>query len=231
MTDLYDDIPHPTDDDAPPPDNDYAGIPVDEDTGEIHDDPDDPMVQLYGMLTALQADQEQQQQRLTDIEDMLKAVPDGPWNWANLTGPERRKLWERLYQWVNWLEDRYLRHLFPTRGAIPEWPADWYRHPVAVEILTALMVAHAAAYRKKASPPSFALVEWHERCLWPTLARIDALKLWSRDDTTRDWNGPTPHPTRRNDTRFTQWMMSDVTPASTAPSTPPLPPLPSAEPV
>ncbi len=102
---------------------------------------------------------------------------------------------ERLYEWVSWLEDRYLRNLFPVSGIIPEVPADWYRHPVAVEMLTALMVSHAAAYRKKAAPPSFALVEWHERCLWPTLARMESLKLFTRGVADSDWDGPIESPT------------------------------------
>lgn len=219
MTDLDDHTPALTHDDAPPADEAYAGIPVDQATGEVHDDaPDELFARLLAAIAATQEEQqEQQQQRLADLEDMLKAVPDGPWNWAHLTGPERQELWERLYEWVCWLEDRYLRNLFPTRGIVPEWPADWYRHPVAVEMLTALMVAHAAAYRRKAAPPSFALVDWHERCLWPTLARMEALNLFPRDTITHDWDGPTQRPTRRDETRFARWCETDSAPPQNAP--------------
>lgn len=83
-------------------------------------------------------------------------------------------------------------------------------------MLTALMVAHAAAYRKKAAAPSFALVEWHERCLWPTLARMETLKLFTRGIADTDWDGPTERPTRRNKDRFTTWMDAEVTPPAVA---------------
>lgn len=229
-------FPPPSDEDAPPADP-YAGDapPADPHAGEgaagghadpwadpvtgvvTDDDPSDPLLKVAQAVAALQDNVEALQQRLDQIEDDIRAAPDGPWNWANLTAEARKKLWVRLYAWVSWLEDRYLRNLFPDRGLIPELPADWYRHPVAVEMLTALMVAHAAAYRKKAAAPSFALVEWHERCLWPTLARLDALKLWSREDAARDWNGPDSRPTRRNDDRFMEWVAADAAPSEQAP--------------
>lgn len=119
-------------------------------------------------------------------------------------------MWERLYEWVTWLEDRYLRYLSPSKDGIPELIPDWYRPPIAVELLTSLMVAHAAAYRKKASIPSFVLVEWHERCLWPTPARMDHLGLF-RGATSRElWNGPAPHETHRDNDRFTEWVVQDT---------------------
>jgi hypothetical protein len=43
-----------------------------------------------------------------------------------------------------------------------------------VEQLTALMVAHKASYHPKSKKPSHALVDWFQRCLWPTM---DTLKL------------------------------------------------------
>jgi hypothetical protein len=44
---------------------------------------------------------------------------------------------------------------------------------VAVEELTALMVAWKAAYSQKEAAPSEALVNWHDRWLWPTLHRLN----------------------------------------------------------
>lgn len=162
------------------------------------------------VLAALLESVEQHQERLDALQELLNATPDGPWNWSRLSSEERRKLWERLYEWVTWLEDRYLRYLSPSKDGIPELVPDWYRHPIAVELLTSLMVAHAAAYRKKASIPSFVLVEWHERCLWPTLARMDHLGLF-RGATSRElWNGPEPHETHRDVDRFTEWVVQDT---------------------
>lgn len=49
----------------------------------------------------------------------------------------------------------------------------YYRNPDVVEQLTALMVAHKASYHPKAKTPSHMLVDWFQRCLWPTM---DSLK-------------------------------------------------------
>lgn len=153
---------------------------------------------------------EAQQKEMDDLQASLAAAPDGPFAWAELRGLEREMLWRRLYDWVTWLEDRYLRNLSVARQGIPALHADWYRHPVAVEMLTALMVAHFAAYREKAAPPSFALVDWHERALWPTLARMEALGLFKREDEEKDWDGPEARNTRRDSSRFYGWLDADV---------------------
>jgi len=150
------------------------------------------------------------QKQLDDLTDSLTAAPDGPWAWAVLRGAERENLWKRLFEWVTWLEDRYLRNLSPSRPGIPALHADWYRHPVAVELMTSLMVAHIAAYRKKATAPSFLLVDWHERALWPTLRRMDELGLFGTEHKENDWNGPELRPTRRDPDRFNRWMAADV---------------------
>ncbi|MBD8519138.1 SNARE domain-containing protein [Plantibacter sp. CFBP 8804] len=172
---------------------------------------------LRGTAGTLQETIERHEGRLDDLDEMLQAIPDGPWAWHMLNTPERRKLWERLYGWVAWLEDRYLRNLSGSRTGV--FPADWYRHPVAVELLTALMVAHTSAYRRKASAPSFALVEWHERCLWPTLDRMSRLGLFPTDTETSNWDGPQLRPTRRDDDRFASFLTADLA-AATGTDTP-----------
>lgn len=160
------------------------------------------------ILASLLESVENHQERLDALQELLNATPDGPWNWSRLSDEERRKLWTRLYEWVHWLEDRYLRYLSPAKNGIPELVPDWYRHPIAVELLTSLMVAHASAYRKKASIPSFALAEWHERCLWPTLARMDTLGLFRGATSRENWDGPVRSETFRDDARFTTWVSS-----------------------
>jgi hypothetical protein len=199
---MTDDYPPPTDSDAP--------------MEEPWDAPDESGGGGSGadeVLAALLESVEQHQERLDALQELLNATPDGPWNWSLLSAEERCKLWARLYEWVKWLEDRYLRYLSPSKNGIPELIPDWYRHPIAVELLTSLMVAHASAYRKKASIPSFVLVEWHERCLWPTLARMDHLGLFRGATSREHWKGPDPHETFRDDERFAAWTAEETQPA------------------
>ncbi|WP_431031204.1 hypothetical protein [Plantibacter sp. RU18] len=173
-------------------------------------DSDDPLAPIMGLLAGMQEAIDGQQQQIDELNDMLTAIPDGPWAWHMLNRQEREKLWKKLYDWVAWLEDRYLRYL---SSRVVVFAADWYRHPVAVELLTALMVAHTSAYRRKTSAPSFVLVEWHERCLWPTLQRLSMLGITS-EIAAANWDGPEQRPTRRDDDRFAAFLRTDLTPTS-----------------
>ncbi|MBD8104757.1 hypothetical protein [Plantibacter sp. CFBP 8775] len=142
--------------------------------------------------------------RVEAVEKLLLAQPDGPWTWASLNGEQQQKLFTELYEWVTWLEDRYLRYLGNQKAVLI---ADWYRHPIAVELLTALMVAHHSVYRVKASAASFGLVEWHERCLFPTLERLIQLNLFPQDvQQLPRWDGPELRPTKRDQERFTAFV-------------------------
>lgn len=190
---MTDDTYYPSPDDAPPADLGPS---------------EDPAAGADEILASLLESVENHQERLDALQELLNATPDGPWNWSLLSAEERHKLWTRLYKWVRWLEDRYLRYLSPAKNGIPELVPDWYRHPIAVELLTSLMVAHASAYRKKASIPSFALVEWHERCLWPTLARMDVLGLFRGAKSNELWDGPVRGETFLDDDRFATWTDS-----------------------
>jgi len=164
--------------------------------------PDIPIEDVIAALIEDLAD------RVEALEDMLKAVPDGPWAWAALDPVEKYALWQRLYVWVEWLEDRYIRNISAQHTG--SFAADWYRHPVVVELLTALMVAHISAYRKNESAPSFRLVEWHEQCLWPTLERINKYNFFRVDDERNDWNGPSYRPSRRDNARFAEFLETEV---------------------
>ena len=146
---------------------DFGGPPV---------EPLDPML-LAETLAALS-------DRLTAHEDLLAALverldqdehPGGPWAWRFLTEPQRQALLAELRDWVDWLTTRY--ELDSTRHQIP---ACWSEHPVAVEELTGLMVAWQSAYSARSRGPSDDLIAWHDRWLWPCLARLnEQLQVWN----------------------------------------------------
>lgn len=99
----------------------------------------------------------------------------GPWHWEKATDERRQALAAELSGFVAHLADRYLRHL--SAEQYPLAPR-WFENPVAVEILTGVMVAHQAAYTDYKTEPSRDLADWHEHILWPALERIKALKLF-----------------------------------------------------
>ncbi|MDJ0318880.1 hypothetical protein [Arthrobacter antibioticus] len=102
-------------------------------------------------------------------EELTNYPAGGPWFWKELNLEKRRELWVELGEFVTWLQNRILCHWSNTEGSIAPC---WYLHPDAVELLTALMVAHKAAYRAKSKKPSFELTEWFTRALWPTLEAL-----------------------------------------------------------
>lgn len=97
-------------------------------------------------------------------------VPPGPWVWHRLGSAERVHRMNQLRVWVDWLTGRYNLHGTATRIA----PC-WYRHPVAVEELTALWVSWQAAYTLP--DPTAELIAWHDRWLWPSLHRLNTAPL------------------------------------------------------
>ncbi len=120
---------------------------------------------------------------LPDLFDMYELrAAGGPYHWATLPHDQAVKLWDALGKFVTWLDERYLTNLTDPSYRLP---ACWYRHPVAVEELTALMVAHHATYDTRSVNASSALVDWHQRALWPTL---DSLKLRAGLAGCRDRN-------------------------------------------
>ncbi|MET0873078.1 MAG: hypothetical protein ABWX89_12175 [Paeniglutamicibacter terrestris] len=104
------------------------------------------------------------------VEELANYPAGGPWLWEGLEPEAQRALWIELDAFVSWLQNRILSHHASKEG----WIAPcWYKHPDAVEQLTALMVAHKASYHPKSKTPSHTLVDWFQRCLWPTM---DTLK-------------------------------------------------------
>ncbi|MEU8244062.1 hypothetical protein AB0C07_37890 [Actinoplanes missouriensis] len=95
------------------------------------------------------------------------------WSWRHADPRTVAQLWEELISWVNWLVPRYEL----TGEAAPIAPC-WYRHPVAVEELTALMASWQAAYQGRPETPRDDLIAWHDRWLWPTIDRLQARAGW-----------------------------------------------------
>jgi hypothetical protein len=122
--------------------------------------------------------------RLAAQEDLLAALVDrleqedvaqGQWTWRYLKPDQEAALLAELTDWVTWLIDRY--QLGSTRHQIP---VCWAQHPVAVEELTALMVAWKAAYSGRSRAPRDDLINWHDRWLWPCLTRLnEQLSVWN----------------------------------------------------
>jgi hypothetical protein len=104
------------------------------------------------------------------FEEISSSPAGGPWFWADLNTEQAKDLWVELDGFVVWLQNRILRHSSNSAGWVPEC---WYRHPDAVELLTALMVAHKAAYQSKPTKPGFELTEWFSRALWPTMEALE----------------------------------------------------------
>ncbi len=106
------------------------------------------------------------------------------WSWAHLDVDAAGQLWDELIDFVCWLDDRYLRH---QAGPSLRLKACWYRHPVAVEELTALLAAWQAVYCPPGddpetepvnNSPTGALVRWHD-FLWSTLQRLRDCAGWN----------------------------------------------------
>ena len=149
-------------------------------------EPLDPLM-LAEVLEALALRQAALERAFDALHRRLATTPkDGPWAWAAFGTARRRELFVQLRDWVDWLITRY-----DLRAETQTIPPCWYRHPVAVEELTALMVAWQGAYCADEAAPSDALIAWHDRWLWPTLHRLnEQLRVWAK------CTGGTHQPTR-----------------------------------
>ncbi|NMM90655.1 hypothetical protein B2J88_41065 [Rhodococcus sp. SRB_17] len=97
-----------------------------------------------------------------DAETLENDIPPRGYQWATLDGAEAAELWAELIDWVSWFRRRYA-----ATGSDAVIPPCWFRHPVAVEELTGLMVAHQSAYSE--AKPGSELAAFHVQWLWPTL--------------------------------------------------------------
>lgn len=113
---------------------------------------------------------EETRKEVSTLHDLVTELPaGGPWLWEALGPQAQRELWTELDAFVSWLQNRILRH---NSSRLNWLPSCWYKHPDAVEQLTALMVAHKASYNPKMTTASHSLVDWFHRCLWPTMEVI-----------------------------------------------------------
>lgn len=128
-------------------------------------------------------------------------IQHGPWTWHTLPPDRQRELLTQLRDWVDWLIHRY-----DLRGEHHAIPPCWYAHPVAVEELTALMVAWQAAYTPEDPTPNDAPINWHDRWLWPTLHRLNTqLAVW-RKCTAGTHQPSTARPPQTDPDGFTQLL-------------------------
>ncbi|AGT95324.1 hypothetical protein BS297_30715 [Rhodococcus erythropolis] len=97
-----------------------------------------------------------------DGEGLEDHLPTRVYRWKDLDGEQAAELWAELIAWVSWFRRRY-----SVTGSDAVIPPCWYRHPVAVEELTALMVSHQSAYTL--DEPGSELSAFHVQWLWLTL--------------------------------------------------------------
>ncbi|MEU2004668.1 DUF4913 domain-containing protein [Rhodococcus sp. NPDC019627] len=119
-----------------------------------------------------------------DDEQLEDDVPTRVYRWADLDGEQAAELWAELIAWVGWFRRRYA-----VAGSDAVIPPCWFRHPVAVEELTALMVAHQSAYTL--DEPGSELAAFHVQWLWPTLRDLAVRAGYKRcSDSKCSFNAP-----------------------------------------
>lgn len=96
-----------------------------------------------------------------EVQDVAPAEPAPyvPYCWKHVSASEARGLWVRLREWVDWVNARYFSSSWESIRPC------WFRHPAAVEELTALWAAWESAYRASDEGEGFsdAALWWHEK--------------------------------------------------------------------
>ncbi|MFL6100813.1 MAG: hypothetical protein ACJ71T_12765 [Actinomycetales bacterium] len=129
--------------------------------------PLDPML-VAEALADLAAGQAEMQDAITRLAQGSDGEPhQGYWTWRFLDDKAASALLDELREWVDWLIERY--ELFDDRHAIEPC---WAEHTVAVEELTALMIAWKAEFGSTARRASAGPIAWHANWLWSTLQRV-----------------------------------------------------------
>lgn len=169
--DPYADIPLP--DEEPAPENTGAGseagapgiAPAGVDADGVLPSVEELVLDHDGQLGQLRADVDGLVGLVGDLLRKPPAEKPAPWNWKELHGPGRVALLTELRQWVDWYNSRY------GVTADSRIPGCWYRHGPVVEELTGVWIGWRAAYYGHQTPND-APASWHERILWPAIARI-----------------------------------------------------------
>jgi hypothetical protein len=184
-------IEEPRPEEEPPPLPEDEWIPPEEHPEDTTNTPEPGATEAGEVVPGVEAIPEIVQ-RLDSVEELTAYLYEelsnypagGPWFWKELNPQQLHDLWVELDVFVTWLQNRILCHWSNSEG----WVAPcWYLHPDAVELLTALMVAHKAAYRAKSKKPGFGLTEWFTRGLWPTM------EAFARRSTFRNCLGEREH--------------------------------------
>lgn len=96
--------------------------------------------------------------------------------------------WAELGEWVEWLDRAILQWQSSKEWRIAPC---WWKHPVAVEQLTALMLAHRTAL---ANPDSFDLMHWFTtEGLWATMRDFKAMDTFGNCHTEHVDERPSGH--------------------------------------
>jgi len=118
---------------------------------------------LRRTLVALARSVTELSERVDELTPKAPDVTAHAFWWPDLTADAAEKAWGVLATWVEAvIVERYRQSIKPC----------WYRHPGAVDLLSATRLAWAAAYRTEASPT--AVAEWHDRWfphLWKLVER------------------------------------------------------------
>ena len=139
----------------------------------------DDVGELVRRIEALRTESKATLDRADDVETLVSQLGEiifgkpegGPWCWRYLDPYETVALFVQVRDWVDWMVARYQVH----RDVLP----CWYLHGPAIEELTALYVAWRATYKVEPEPYSDTPIAFHDRWLWPCIARMSRLKFFN----------------------------------------------------
>ncbi len=140
--------------------------------------PDPHAAEVAGLRADVDALAEAMGKLVDMVQDLRGGGPAGDaeacrWAWRYAAPDAAAALWAELREFVDWLNSRY------ALDSERQIPPCWYRHPVAVEELTALMCSWQAVYHGPDTPRD-GLLAWHAHWLWPCVDRLPERAGWQR---------------------------------------------------
>lgn len=136
---------------------------------------------------------------LLDQADMARP---SRWAWQFLNRTEAEQLWRE----VRWFVDAFTAR-YPLSAEV-SLPPCWYRHPLAVDELTAVYAAWREAFCG-GNRPSTAMAAWWDRWLWPMLNRLAVHADWRECKGSRQHVEPSARQ-ELTDGEFDQYMQDEV---------------------